>query len=99
VSRRELLEKWEEGWAVLFGTLETLTDDDLFKTVVIRNEQFRAHEALHRLMAHASYHVGQMVYLGKIFRSSDWKNLSIPLGQSEAFNRNPVGQRPIIPKT
>ena len=99
VSRRELLEKWEEGWAVLFGTLDTLTDDDLFKTVVIRNEQFRAHEALHRLMAHASYHVGQMVYLGKIFRSSDWKNLSIPLGQSETYNRNPVGQRPIIPKT
>src|SRR5687767_6782942 len=85
VSRRELLEKWEEGWAVLFGTLDTLTDDDLFKTVVIRNEQFRAHEALHRLMAHASYHVGQMVYLGKAFRSGDWKCLSIPLGQSDTF--------------
>ena len=96
VTRRELLEKWEEGWTVLFQTLDPLTDDDLVKTVVIRNEQFRAHEALHRLMAHASYHVGQMVYLGKIFRANDWKNLSIPLGQSDAFKRNPIGQRPPI---
>jgi uncharacterized damage-inducible protein DinB len=97
VSRRELLEKWEEGWTTLFRSLDSLTDDDLFKTVIIRKEQFRAHEALNRLMAHASYHVGQMVYLGKAFRSSEWKCLSIPLGQSDTFNRNPIGQRPTLP--
>jgi hypothetical protein len=98
VTRKELIEKWEEGWATLFSALDSLADDDLFKTVVIRREQFSAHEALHRLMAHASYHVGQMVYLGKMFRSNDWKCLSIPLGKSDEFNRNPVGQRPDIPK-
>jgi hypothetical protein len=97
VTRKELIEKWQEGWTILFKSLDSLTDDDLFKTVIIRGEQFSAHEALHRLMAHASYHVGQMVYLGKIFRSSEWKNLSIPLGKSEEFNRNPKGQRPEIP--
>src|SRR5678815_681083 len=97
VSRQELLAKWDEGWTTLFKSLSSLTDDDLFKTVLIRGESFSAHEALHRLMAHASYHVGQMVYLGKMFRSSDWKCLSIPLGQSEEFNRNPKGQRPRIP--
>lgn len=99
ISRQELLAKWEEGWTILFETLASLTDDDLFKTVIIRGEQFRAHEALHRLMAHASYHVGQMVYLGKMFRSSDWKCLSIPLGKSDEFNLNPRGQRPDSPKT
>jgi Protein of unknown function (DUF1572) len=97
VTRTELLEKWQEGWTTLLSSLDSLTDADLFKTVVIRGEQFSAHEALHRLMAHTSYHVGQMVYLGKIFRSGDWKNLSIPLGKSEEFNRNPKGQRPAIP--
>jgi len=85
ITRQELLAQWEEGWSVLFRALAALKDDDLFKTVVIRNEQARAHEALHRLMAHASYHVGQMVYLGKVFRSGDWKCLSIPLGQSDTF--------------
>ena len=82
---------------MLFRTLAELTDQDLAKTVVIRGEHFRAHEALHRLMAHASYHVGQMVYLGKIFRSKDWKCLSIPLGKSQEFNLNPKGQRPDFP--
>jgi len=97
VSRNELIEKWEDGWTTLFKTLNALTDDDLFKKVIIRGEQFSAHETLHRLMAHASYHVGQMVYLGKMFRSSDWKCLSIPLGKSDEFNLNPKGQRPTIP--
>jgi hypothetical protein len=94
ISRKELLETWEDGWTTLFTTLKGLTDEDLFKTVVIRGEQFRAHEALHRLVTHASYHAGQMVYLGKIFRSSEWKCLSIPLGKSQEFNLNPGGQRP-----
>lgn len=94
VPRNELQEKWEEGWNVLFKTLASLSDDDLFKPIVIRGETFKAHEALHRLMAHASYHVGQIVYLAKAFRASDWKCLSIPLGKSAEFNRNPVGQRP-----
>jgi uncharacterized damage-inducible protein DinB len=97
ISRAELLEKWEEGWITLFKALDALTDDDLFKTVVIRSEHFQAHEALHRLMAHASYHVGQMVYLGKAFRASDWKCLSIPPGRSQEFNLNPSGQRPAPP--
>jgi hypothetical protein len=97
IGRSELIEKWEEGWKVLFNALASLNDEDLFETVVIRGEKFRAHEALHRLMAHASYHVGQMVYLGKGFRGNDWKCLSIPLGKSQEFNVNPVSQRPPIP--
>ena len=94
VSREELIAKWEEGWSVLFHALDSLGDGDLLKTVVIRGEKFHAHEALHRLVTHASYHVGQMVYLGKAFRGGSWKCLSIPLGQSQEFNRNPIGQRP-----
>jgi hypothetical protein len=94
ITREELIDKWEAGWTTLFASLDSLADEDLFRTVVIRGESFSAHEALHRLMAHASYHVGQMVYLGKMFRSGDWKCLSIPLGKSEEFNRNPRGQRP-----
>ena len=94
VTRPELLEKWEEGWNALFKTLDSLSDDDLFEPVIIRGETFKAHEALHRLMAHASYHTGQIVYLAKAFRAGDWKCLSIPLGKSEEFNKNPKGQRP-----
>jgi hypothetical protein len=62
--------------------------------VTIRGQKFLAHEALHRLLAHTSYHVGQIVYLAKAVRGKDWKALSIPAGKSEEYNRNPTGQRP-----
>ncbi len=97
VRKAELFEKWDEGWRVLFGTLSTMTDDDLPKSILIRGETFKANEALHRLMAHAAYHAGQIVYLAKSIRGPEWKCLSIPLGASEAYNRNPTGQRPPAP--
>ena len=62
--------------------------------VTIRGEKFAVHDALLRLVTHTSYHVGQIVFLVKSFRGSDWNSLSIPLGKSEEFNRNPVGQKP-----
>ena len=94
VTRAELLEKWNDGWATLFAAIEPLNDEDLSRIVIIRGEQFRADEALLRLLAHSSYHVGQIVYLAKAFRASDWNCLSIPLGKSAEFNRSPKNQRP-----
>jgi uncharacterized damage-inducible protein DinB len=85
VSREEFLAKWEEGWAVLFATLDGLTDEHLSETVTIRGQALRVHEALHRSMAHAAYHVGQVVYLAKAFRGDDWTSLSIPRGQSATY--------------
>jgi hypothetical protein len=94
VTRAELLEIWEDGWRILFNALEPLKDANLLDTVTIRGEKFRVHDALHRLLAHTSYHVGQIVYLAKAFRGNDWKWLSIPPGKSAEFNLNPKGQRP-----
>ncbi len=94
VTRAELLEKWNEGWTTLFEALAPLQDSDLSKMVTIRGEKFAVHDALLRLVTHTSYHVGQIVFLVKSFRGSDWNSLSIPLGKSEEFNRNPVGQKP-----
>src|SRR6058998_1571991 len=89
VTRQELLQIWNEGWETLFAALEPLNDEDLARTVTIRGEKLLVHEALHRLLAHTSYHVGQIVYLAKSFRGSDWKWLTIPLGKSQEYNRNP----------
>ena len=94
VTRAELLDDWNGGWRILFSALEPLSDEDLSRFVTIRGELFRVHEALHRLMAHTSYHVGQIVYLAKAFRGSAWNSLSIPLGKSAEYNRNPTGQKP-----
>ncbi len=72
-SLHELLERWEESWTVMFTTLGTLTDDDLSRVVTIRGEPHRVDQALHRLLAHASYHVGQIVFIAKYTRGTDWK--------------------------
>src|SRR5215510_3087682 len=89
VSRAELLEKWNGGWSVLLQTLESLSDEDLSRTVSIRGVNCRVHEALHRALAHTSYHVGQIVILAKTFRGREWKSLSIPRGKSQEYNQNP----------
>ncbi len=94
VTRTQLLEKWEHGWAVLLRTLATLDDADLTRTVTIRRQGLLVHEALHRSLAHVAYHVGQIVYLAKTGRGSDWQHLSIPPGQSEAYNAAPRFERP-----
>ena len=93
VTRAELLAKWEEGWTVLFKELQPLTDADLDRSVIIRGESFSALETLQRLMAHAAYHAGQIVYLAKAFRGGGWECLSIPLGMSEEFRKNPQGRQ------
>ena len=91
-TRPELLDHWEHGWNVLFASLSGLTDGHLERSVIIRGTELRVHDALHRSLAHASYHVGQIVYLAKALRGPDWKYLSIPPGGSEAYNRNPTGE-------
>ena len=86
----EVVAKWEQGWAALFVALEELTDADLERTVTIRAVPFTVTEALHRSLAHTSYHLGQMVYVGKMLTGEGWTYLSIPPGGTDAYNRNPT---------
>jgi hypothetical protein len=85
-TRAELLEKWEEGWNCLFTTLNSLKDEDFSKTVYIRNQGHSVMEAINRQLAHYPYHVGQIVYVGKMLANNKWKSLSIPKNQSKAYN-------------
>jgi uncharacterized damage-inducible protein DinB len=91
VTRDELLAKWEQGWAVL---LQTLSDEDLDRSVAIRGQALSVLEALLRSLAHASYHVGQIVYAAKAARGDAWTYLSIPPGKSDEYNQNPTLERP-----
>ncbi len=77
VTGEALRERWEEGWSVLFGALGSLTDAGLGKTITIRGEPLSVRAALLRSLAHTSYHVGQIVFLGKSVRGAEWTSLSI----------------------
>jgi hypothetical protein len=90
VDRDELVDKWEAGWEALFDALAALNDEDLSKTITIRGVALTVCEALHRSLAHASYHVGQMTYIGKMLKGEEWMYLTIPPGGSAEYNRSPV---------
>ena len=96
-GRAELREKWDQGWNVLFQSLAGIQDEQLRDTVTIRGVPLSMLEALHRSLTHASYHVGQMVFLAKALRGPEWRSLSIPPGGSAAYNRNPAGEKPPKP--
>ncbi len=86
-TRAEVMQWWEQGWACVFAALESLTPDDVMRTVYIRQEPHTVLQALNRQVAHYAYHVGQIVFLAKHFRSAEWKSLSVPRGKSEEVNR------------
>ncbi len=93
LSKAEIIKQIEDGWKVLIGTLDSLTDDDLNKTVTIRQKPLKVIEALTRSLAHTSYHVGQIITIGKIILGKNWKTLSIPKGKSEDYNLNPTMEK------
>lgn len=94
VPRAELRAKWEQGWTVLFRSPADLDDERLYAGAKIRGVPLSVHEALHRSLAHTSYHVGQIVFLGRAFRGGEWRHLSILPGGSAAYNENPVAEKP-----
>ena len=95
VSRDVLLAKWNEGWDVLLATLGALTDEDLSRTVTIRRQPLLVHEALHRSLAHVSYHVGQIVYVSHAYCGVSWRYLSIAPGGTAAYNAAPTKEKPM----
>ncbi|MGE0445269.1 MAG: DUF1572 family protein [Vicinamibacterales bacterium] len=93
-TREELTACWEDGWRAFCGATETLTDADFTRTITIRGQAMDVHDALHRSLAHTAYHVGQIVFLGKLIRGGEWRYLSIAPGQSQAYNQQPTRERP-----
>jgi hypothetical protein len=76
-SRQQLLLLWEEGWNVFLSSLASLEEEDLLKTITIRRQPLIVIDAINRQMAHYSYHVGQIVYLGRWMKEGDWQHLSM----------------------
>ncbi|HEY6046854.1 MAG TPA: DUF1572 family protein, partial [Pyrinomonadaceae bacterium] len=81
-----MLAYWEKGWQCVFEAIEPLKPDDLLRTVTIRGQDHTVVQAINRQIAHYAYHVGQIVYLAKHFKSNDWQTLSVPKNKSAEFN-------------
>lgn len=85
-DRAELLSKWEEGWTCLFSALDEINNQNFDQVIYIRNMGHTISEAINRQLAHYAYHIGQIVYVGRMIKGAEWKSLSIPKGGSEAYN-------------
>jgi len=84
-TREEVLRWWEQAWFYVFSTLDSLHPEDVQRTVTIRQEPHTVMQALNRALAHYAQHIGQIVFLAKHLRSSQWQTLSIPRGKSEDY--------------
>lgn len=85
-TKDDLIAHWERGWAKVFEAIEPLQPADLARQVFIRGKAHTVVEAINRQMTHYAYHTGQIVFLAKHLRSSEWQTLSIPRNRSAEFN-------------
>ena len=86
-TRADLTQVWNDAWDKVFEALAPLSDQDVERTVTIRGEPHSVMQAINRQIAHYAYHCGQIVFLAKHFKASEWKSLSVPRNKSAEFNR------------
>lgn len=85
-TKHEVMEYWEKGWTCLFDAINPLLEEDLEKIIYIRNHGHTVVEAINRQLCHYSYHIGQLVFLGKMIQNENWNSLSIPKNASKNYN-------------
>ena len=91
-TRTELIGKWNAGWECLFEALNGIDESDLTTIIYIRNMGHTVTEAINRQLAHYPYHIGQIVFIGKMMRDNAWTSLSIPKGNSKQYNDDKFSQ-------
>ena len=84
-SKAEMMEIWTKGWQVLFEALNQITEENWNDTIFILGEKHTVLDAVLRQLAHYPYHIGQIIYIGKMVKDADWKTLSIAKNQSIPF--------------
>lgn len=86
-SKKKLISTWDDAWSYLFEALDNCKSIEMDQIVYIRNTGHTITEAINRQLAHYSYHVGQIVFLGKLLKQDQWSSLSIPKNKSASFNK------------
>jgi hypothetical protein len=86
-TKAEVLNRWEQGWDCVFKSLDSINEDNFNTKIYIRNQEHSVIQAINRQLTHYAYHVGQVVYIGRLIKGSKWKYLSIPKDKSDDFNQ------------
>ena len=87
-NRHQLIDLWQKGWDCFLNAIEPLGKKELKQKITIRQEPLTVIDAINRQLAHYPYHVGQIIFLAKMIKKQDWKNLSIAKGNSQQYNNS-----------
>ncbi len=71
--------------------MDSIMPSDHTRVVYIRHEPRSLTEAINQQLTHASYHVGQMVFLAKMILDRHWRYLSTPPSGPVAVSKNKEG--------
>ena len=85
-NKKEIIDLWEKGWQCLFDGLNSINDKNQDTIVYVRNHGHTIPEAINRQLCHYSYHIGQLVLIGKMVKNENWQSLSVPRGASKEYN-------------
>ena len=91
-DKQTLMAIWNKGWDCLFTALNSINESNFNTLIYIRNQEHTIVDAINRQLAHYPYHVGQIVFIGKMVTDSKWTSLSIPRGKSTAYNNEKFAQ-------
>lgn len=91
-TRAEMMQRWQHGWECLFNALDEISEEQLEDIIYIRNQGHTIVEAINRQLAHYPYHIGQIVFIGKMLQDQAWTSLSIPRGNSTNYNERHFSQ-------
>lgn len=85
-TKASVLQEWSKGWNCFFEAIDGLKPENLSEIIYIRNEGHTVLEAINRQLAHYPYHIGQIVFIAKQLKNSEWNSLSIPKNNSDKYN-------------
>ncbi|CAM1364000.1 conserved protein of unknown function [Tenacibaculum soleae] len=85
-TKEKVIAYWEVGWKCLFDALNNINTQNANTIVYIRNQGHTITEAINRQLCHYSYHIGQIVFLGKFLTADKWQTLSVAKGTSKEYN-------------
>ncbi len=85
-SKEQLLVNWKQSWACCLNAIAAFTENDLLQIVIIRGEALTVVDAINRQLAHYPYHVGQIIFVAKMIKETQWQNLSVPRNKSGEYN-------------
>src|SRR3954451_542625 len=90
-DRASLMAFFDSGWQVWRKSIESLTADDLSKTVTVRGEPHSVPLAILRSLTHTVYHVGQIMLISRLTHEGGWQWLTIRPGGSQEHNQQTWG--------